>query len=265
MVWGAHKSGVQNNHWGILLKKWEAIFPKKADLVAVVSEEVKLKVIEMGVSPLKIFISPMAVDARLFLERKNEAGNLRKDLNLEGKFVIGWTGSFRSFHGLDHVLQAFNILSREYPDLMLLLVGDGAEKEKHINLVKQMKLQDKVIFTGRKSFIEIPGYVAVFDLAVVSAGTANGFHYSPLKLREYMIAGKAVLAPNAGEIPEIFKDGVNLKLFEAGQIESLIAGMEFYISHPQLKEEISENGKKIVLSTSTWEVELEKCIAFIQK
>jgi len=163
------------------------------------------------------------------------------------------------------VIQAFNILSRKHPELMLLLVGDGAEKEKYINLVLQMKLQDKVIFTGKKSFIEIPAYVAVFDLAVVSASSADGFHYSPLKLREYMVAGKAVLAPNAGEIPKIFKDGVNLKLFEAGQIESLIGGLEFYISHPQLKEEISENGKKLVLATSTWEVELEKCIAFIQK
>ena len=247
------------------MEKWEAASLKKADFVAVVSEEVKQKVIEMGVSPLKVFISPMAVDARLFLERENEARDLRRELNLEGKFVIGWTGSFRSFHGLDHVIQAFNILSRKHPELMLLLVGDGAEKEKYINLVLQMKLQDKVIFTGRKSFIEIPGYVAVLDLAVVSASSANGFHYSPLKLREYMVAGKPVLAPNAGEIPKIFNDGVNLKLFEAGQVESLIAGMEFYISNPQLKEEISENGKKIVLSTSTWEVELEKCIAFIQK
>jgi len=265
VVWEAQKWGVNRYIWGQLLEKWEASSLKKADYVAVVSEEVKQKVIEMGVSPSKVFISPMAVDARLFSEKESEASDLRQELDLEGKFVIGWTGSFRSFHGVDHLILAFSKLSREHPELVLLLVGEGAEKKKCINLVLKLKLRDKIIFTGRKSFIEIPGYVTVFDLAVVSASSANGFHYSPLKLREYLAACKPVLAPNAGEIPKIFKDGVNLKLFEAGQIESLIAGMEFYISNPQLKEEISENGKKLALTTSTWEVELEKCMTFIQK
>lgn len=53
-------------------------------------------------------------------------------------------------------------------------------------------------------------------MAFVSARTLKGFHYSPLKLREYLAAGKQAFAPNAGEIPSLFKDELHLKLFEPG-------------------------------------------------
>lgn len=263
VVWEASKWGVKRYFWGKWLEKIEAENLKKADYVAVVSEEVKQKVLEMGVAEKKIFISPMAVEPTLFNRQDpflNEVAGLDK---FRDKFVIGWTGSFRKFHGLDHVIKAFREISQKYPHAVLMLVGDGSERKASEALVNKLKISDRVVFTGRKQFLEIPKYVNTFDMAVVSARESEGFHYSPLKLREYMAAGKAVLAPDAGEIPYTFRDEVHIKLFRAGDIESLRRGMEYFISNEDKREQIATNGKELALKTSTWEVELEKCLRFI--
>lgn len=262
VVWEASKWGVNRYIWGKWLEYIEANNLKKADLVAVVSDEVKQKILEMGIPEKKILISPMAVEPELFENVNPEV--LRKKYNLEGKTVIGWTGSFRKFHGLDHVIKAFGKVSEKHPKSVLMLVGDGAERRDSETIVKKLKLEDKVIFTGRKKFLNVPDYVSLFDIAVVSARSAEGFHYSPLKLREYMAAGKAVLAPNAGEIPHNFEDEDVLKLFNAGDINSLAEGMLFFINEEMRRKTIAANGRNKVLNTGTWDIELEKALEYLE-
>lgn len=265
VVWEASKWGVKRYLWGKWLEKIEAISLRKADLVAVVSEEVKEKVMAMGIREDKILISPMAVDPQLFSDNESISSKLKEEFNLENKFVIGWTGSFRKFHGLDHVIKAFEKISEKYPETVLMLVGDGSERKDAEVLTEKLGISDKVIFTGRLQFLEIPKYVAQFDIAVVSARSGKGFHYSPLKLREYMVAGKAVLAPNAGEIPEIFENEINLKLFTAGDIKSLEEGMLYLINDEENRNKIARNGKKKILKTGTWDKELEKALEYLKK
>lgn len=265
VVWEASKWGVKRSGWGYFLGRNEAQSLKKADFVAVVSEEVKQKLIEMGVTPERIFVSPMAVDPDQFAVNKIETEELQSKLKVKEKFVIGWIGSFRSFHGLEHVIKAFHNISRRFPECVLLLVGDGSDREKTEDLVREYDLKEKVIFTGRKPFTDIPSYISVFDMAIVSAKSAKGFHYSPLKLREYLAAGKAVLAPDAGEIPHIFQNEVHLKLFQAGEVKSLEEGIEFFLKNPQKRMEVAECGKRRALKTSTWTVELEKALDFMEQ
>ncbi|MFD0975758.1 glycosyltransferase family 4 protein [Salinimicrobium gaetbulicola] len=263
VVWEASKWGVKRYWWGKWLESVEARNLKKADLVAVVSEEVKQKILQMGISEEKILISPMAVEPELFAHTK--ASELRNRLNLTGKTVIGWTGSFRKFHGLDHLIKAFKEVSDQSPETILMLVGDGSERKDCEELVRKLGIQEKVIFTGRIQFSNIPKYVSLFDIAVVSARSGEGFHYSPLKLREYMAAGKAVLAPNAGEIPENFEDENVLKLFNSGDINSLAEGMCFLIKEEEKRKIIAANGKDKILKTSTWDIELKKALEYLEK
>ncbi len=130
VVWEAKKWGVNRYSWGKYLERKEAAALKKADYVAVVSDEVKKKIIEMGIEANRIFISPMAVDPMHFKEQEPcQIESNKKSLDLDGKFVIGWTGSFRSFHGINHVIKAFEEISGEFSQCVLLLVGDGLDKK----------------------------------------------------------------------------------------------------------------------------------------
>ena len=260
-VWESRKWGVKRYLWGRFIEKQiEARYLKKCDLVACVSEAVKAKLIQMGVAADKVQISPMAVDQNLFdLPRDQE---LVRELKLENNLVVGWIGSFRVFHGLDVVVKAFAEITEKFEKAVLLFVGDGGEFEKTKALAKELKLEDKVIFTGQKPNWLMPKYVSLFDIALVSASTDQDFHYSPLKLREYMGAGVATIAPDAGEIPNMFTHNQNIKLYKAGNTQSLIDAISQLIEQAEHRNGIAKNGQKITLETNTWDVRLNRVIDF---
>ena len=73
-----------------------------------------------------------------------------------------------------------------------------------------------VVMTGTVGYLEIPEHVAAMDVAVITDRGTGSFHYSPLKLREYMAAGKAVIAPRIGEMARWLADGEDAVLVESG-------------------------------------------------
>lgn len=262
-VWESAKWGVRRPGWGWLLERLEARSIKRADVVACVSSEVRDKLVEMGVPTEKVIVSPMAVDLSLF---KPGAGaeDLRRKFGLQGRRVIGWTGSFRSFHGLDILVHAFEKVHARFPDTALLLVGDGFERATLTQLVSDLDLGDSVIFAGRQPFAKIPKIISVFDIAIVSARSAEGFHYSPLKLREYLAAGKPSIAPRAGEIPETFRDGVHLLMYEAGDIEDIAEKMGMLLGDAALMRRLTEGAAEYVRGNGTWDVELTRVLEKLQ-
>jgi glycosyltransferase involved in cell wall biosynthesis len=257
-VWEAKKWGVNRPFWGKWLEEnVEAKSLKAADLVCCVSQEVKNKVVAMGVEEKKVIVTPNRVDSTLFHPAIDGAG-IADRYNLRNKKVIGWTGSFRGFHALDHVVNAFEIVHKKHPDTVLMLVGDGLEFEKIKGIVHSKNLQDYVIMTGKRDFIEVPSYIVNFDVSVVSARSAEGFHYSPLKLREYLAVGKAVIAPKAGDLPQIFNEGEDLLFYEAGNYHDLSNQILKILEDKKIRNKLVTNAKQWLREEGAWTHELKK-------
>ncbi|KRG29172.1 glycosyltransferase family 4 protein [Salegentibacter mishustinae] len=257
-VWEAEKWGVKRPFWGKWLEdKFEVKALNESDLICCVSEELKDKVVSLGVSPKKVIVTPNRVDSSLFNPYVNGT-NITKEYKLTGKKVIGWIGSFRDFHGIDHIVEAFNLIEKEHPEAILMLIGDGNQMREIQDLIQLRKLENKVILTGKQKFTEIPQFVSIFDIALVSARTAEGFHYSPLKLREYKATGKAVIAPRAGELPKLFRDGEDLLLYDTGNIKDLAKQMEKLLMDADLKTKLEENSKEWFEKEGAWIHELKR-------
>ena len=258
VVWEAAKWGVKRPIWGFLLEKYvEAKSLKEANLVVCVSEDVRQQVIKMGIDQSKVLIAPMSVDGTLF-NPFISGKEIRIAHKIEDKIIIGWTGSFRVFHGLDKVIHSFNQLAKENDKVVLMLVGEGQWFEKIKKLVTQLQLEEKVIFIGKKPFIEVPKYVAAFDIALVSSNSSEGFHYSPLKLREYLACGKACIAPMAGDLPNLFKDNEEVVFYNPDVTNSLYEKLTLLVNNESLRNKLSENMIKIFQSEGTWSHELKK-------
>lgn len=257
-VWEAEKWGVKRPFWGKWLEnKFEARALKESDLVCCVSSELKEKVLSLGINPNKVIITPNRVDSSLFNPDVN-GKEIFENFNLSGKKVIGWTGSFRNFHGIDHIVEAFSLIEKKYPDIVLMLIGDGNQMAEIKKLIQSKKLENKVILAGKQKFTNIPQFISNFDIAIVSARSAQGFHYSPLKLREYKALGKAVIAPHAGEIPKLFVDREDLILYETGNIEDLANKIEELISDDTLKTKLEKNSKIWFDKEGAWIHELKR-------
>lgn len=263
LIWESRKWGVKRYIWGRILEQFvEKPNLLKADLILCVSKEVYDKCISLGIPENKLTISSMAVDPTLFKSRgKNQ--QIIDDYLLQDKFVIGWVGSFRNFHGLDLLVRAFAKIVKNYPETVLFLIGDGQEHRNIKDLINKLNIRDHVILTGKQPFHKIPQFISAFDIAVVSARSKEEFHYSPMKLREYMCSGIASLAPNAGEIPNIFSDKENIRLYNAGDIMNIADKLEELMLDVDLRLKIGENGKKYINTCCTWDIELARVFSKI--
>jgi len=257
-VWEAEKWGVKRPIWGKWLESnFEAKALKESDLVCCVSSELKVKVLSLGVNPSKVIVTPNRVDSSLF-HPSVRGIEISEKYNLSGKKVIGWIGSFRDFHGIDHIVEAFNLIEKKFPDVILMLIGDGNQMEEIKNLIHSENLNNRVVLTGKQKFTDIPQFVSNFDIAIVSARSSKGFHYSPLKLREYKATGKAVIAPRAGELPKLFIDGEDLLLYDTGNIENLAKNMEELLTNNSLRTKLEENSIKWFEREGAWIHELKR-------
>ncbi len=260
VVWESSRWGVKRPGWGVVLEKLvESRSLRSADLVACVSSDVAAEVGNMGVAPGRIVVSPMSVDAEYFSSLHGDH-SIRKRFNLEDKLVVGWTGSFRSFHGVKDLVRAFKLVAGMNRQARLLMVGDGPERKDAELLVDQLDLGKEVIFAGRVPFKEMPLYLCSFDVGVVSAANTDDFHYSPLKLREYMAAKCAVVAAAAGEVPKLFADRTELLLYQTGNVDSLSEKILSLLSDGELRNKIALSGFKRIMDKGTWDYELHQVL-----
>jgi glycosyltransferase involved in cell wall biosynthesis len=248
--WGVRRPGWQ----GLLERTAESPVLRSADLVACGSDEIAEQVKGLGVSPDRLLVTPNGVDPEMFSPDRDGAG-VRSRLGLVGRYVIGWVGSFRPFHGLEMALEAMLAVESKIPEATLMLVGDGLERERIEKTVDTLGLRN-VALTGAVGYLEIPEYVAAMDVAIITDRGSGSFHYSPLKLREYMSAGKAVIAPRVGEMSRWLTDGEDAVLVESGDTDGMATALIDLHGRPELRERLGAAARQKILDQATWDIQL---------
>lgn len=252
--WGAHRPG-----WGPLVERLGDVGPmRSADLVACVSDEVAEEVRRLGVDRSRILVIPSTVDADLF-KPGPDGSDVRRRYSLVGRLVVGWTGSFRSFHGLDLLLDAVDDARQYVPQLVALFVGDGPERVRLQAEAERRGLKGAVRFIGTVPQAELPDVLSAFDVAVVSGRSDQTFHYSPLKLWEYLAMARAVIAPSAGSLPRLLENGVHAILVKPGDAHSLARAIVKLADNPSLRLRLGRAGR-VLAETASWTHQLKRVI-----
>jgi glycosyltransferase involved in cell wall biosynthesis len=188
---------------------------RKADFVLPVTGVLADEVRAAGVPEARIAVIPNGTDVRKFATGDPDA--TKAGLGLEGKIILGFTGFVRDWHGLDRVLL---LLARDdVPDnLHFMIVGDGPEIPALKALAGELGVGDRVTFAGLVTRDHIASYVSVFDIALLPKCVE---YCSPLKLFEYMAAGRAIVAPDQANVREILGNGVSCLLFPPDETSAL--------------------------------------------
>jgi glycosyltransferase involved in cell wall biosynthesis len=134
-----------------------------------------------------------------------------------GRVVLGFVGFVRDWHGLDGVIAAM-ATARDAAPMDLVVVGDGPARAALERQAAASGLADRVRFTGLQGREEIPALVAGFDVALQPRVVD---YASPLKIFEYMAAGRAIVAPDQENIREILSDGETALLFDPSRPEAM--------------------------------------------
>jgi glycosyltransferase involved in cell wall biosynthesis len=226
------------------LARWcEAFVWRAADRVLPVTEVLADHVAAAGVVRDRIAVVPNGIDLGEFPVPPPEPVAPRDELTL------GFVGFVRAWHGLDGVIRAIAAW-RGTPRLSLTLVGEGPARPGLERLAADLGIAERVRFTGLAERHAIPGLVAGFDIALQPAAVP---YASPLKVFEYMAAGRAIVAPDQPNLREVLEDGRTALLFDPAREGAMWEAVRRLAQDPALRARLGAAARAEILARDlTW-------------
>jgi len=236
---------VSKNHWFFL---YPFIFSNalKADAVISISDwmEKKLKD-EYGIKPTQIF---NGVDTARFSRNDSK---LRKELNLDDKFVFLFVGRFYPQKGLDYLMRAF--ASVKTKKAHLILAGDGPDFEKIKSLSSELKVGDKTSFIGPIDNEKIVDVYNACDCFVLSS-TWEGL---AIVLLEAMSCSKPAVVTAVGGNIQLVKNGLNGFLAKPKDPKDLAKCLDRMAGNPKIGR-FGTASRKMILEKYSFEIMISK-------
>ncbi|MCX6701772.1 MAG: glycosyltransferase [Candidatus Zambryskibacteria bacterium] len=213
---------------------------------------------QVGVLSNSIDFQVFRNDKKLNLSRLE----LKKKFGISGKSIV-YMGRVSYEKNIDDVVLATAQLVKKIPDIKLMIVGDGPEKEKLITMSKNLKIEKNVIFTG---FLHNESLVKALSANEVFV-TASRSENMPLAVLEAESLGLPVVAISSLGMCEIVDDNVNGFLLPQGDKEKIVSNIADailkFMTDDALLEKFSNNSKK--LSEKYSEKEITKKLVEIYK
>jgi glycosyltransferase involved in cell wall biosynthesis len=163
-----------------------------------------------------------------------DSATAKKELGLEGRLVLGFTGFVRDWHGVDRVVE-WMATAQAPENAYLLMVGDGPARTGLEALAGRLGLGGRVRFTGVVARDRVPALVAAFDIALQPAVVP---YASPLKLLEYLALGKAIVAPREPNLLELLSEGENAQLFNVEGRDDFETALAVLCADPALRKRL---------------------------
>jgi glycosyltransferase involved in cell wall biosynthesis len=193
-------------HGGLFFKRLTRSIERKlcsdADVTIAVTRVLAGILEEEGVPPGKVVVMPNGVRNELGMNGDGMA--FRRGLGIPpDALVAGFVGWFRAWHGLERMIEA--AASPEWRDagIHLVLAGDGPAMPSLRRMRTDLGVEDRVFLCGSVPRGEIESALASFDVAVQPAVTS---YACPMKVIEYMAAGRAIVAPGSDNVRELLTD-----------------------------------------------------------
>ena len=210
----------------------DSLVPRLCDHVVTVSDELRRFVVDRGVAPQNVSVIPMGVNTGGFLScPRSEA---RQRLGLSAAPVVLYTGNLAPFQGVDRLIRAMPSVAGRIADSRLVIVSEATPA--YERKAAETGLADRISFTGELPFEQVRLWLAAADVVVLPRSNCPGF---PLKLLNYMAAGKAIVA-FAGGGREVLQHLRNGYLAPDGNEQALADGIVRCLQDPELRDRIGE-------------------------
>jgi len=141
---------------------------------------------------------------------------------------------------VNRAIEALSVVVKDNPNVKLVIVGDGSEKAKLIDLTVKMGLISNVIFVGAVQQSEIKDYLDLADIFLSLYDLSNVGN----PLLEAMSRGKAIITLNVGDTSEIIRNNHNGVILDLNQIDEIPKYILKILNDENYQKMLGENAKK---------------------
>ena len=236
-------------------KRLRAWLAKQVDTLITPSRYLKQLVQRWGVPGERIQVIYNAVEEPV--EDLVSPQDIRKELELsERDRVLVTIGRLVSWKGVDQLLK---LLPQLDPEVKLLVVGDGPERNSLTKLTEDLKLSSRVKFVGKASRYRALSYIKASDVFVLNTAYEGFSHV----LLEAMMLGAPVLTTSVCGNPELITTGKNGLLVEYGNLVDLKTQLIRLLENYELQQRFIYAGKHS-LQQFTWDKLLSETCHILQ-
>lgn len=250
MSWSVRTGGSDTELYR-LRRAAETACARAADAVITLSETMKEELAGRGIGPDRIFVVPQIVDAENFAPRPKDPELVRAH-GLDGRFVVGTVSSLTDYEGIDELLRAVAAARAERPEIVALIVGDGAHRPTLEELAAELGLGDAAIFTGRIDQERVPDHYALLDLFAIPRRNLEVCRaVTPLKPFEALSMGVPVLANDLPALAEIVSSSGGGRVVSPDSETALAEGILELAGDLSAREQLGRNGRRHVIAHHT--------------
>lgn len=170
-----------------------------------------------------------------------DSSYIRRDVNIgDDTSLLLTVGNLEAKKGHIFLFEACKVLKEKGYKLRLLVVGSGREKKRLESKIDDLRLENEVVLTGRRS--DVPELLAASDIFILP----SLWEGLPNALLEAMEAGLPVVATRVGGVPELVTDDETGLLVDAEDGKALAEAVERIIRDSDLGRRLSQNAKEYV-------------------
>jgi glycosyltransferase involved in cell wall biosynthesis/ubiquinone/menaquinone biosynthesis C-methylase UbiE len=265
----------------VYLKAEEVAF-RQATVISVISEPVRSDLLARGVDARKILVNPNGADLDSYAPAAvDEKRRLRSTFGFtDSDQVIGFTGTFGGWHGIDVLAAAIPRICAAEPTAQFLVIGDGVYKPQLDAEVARHGVEARVRRVGRVPQAEGARLLQACDVYVSPHNTHmvdSKFFGSPTKIFEYMAMGGGIVASDLEQIGEVLSPALRVRNFAGdeltvrqersilctpGDVDEFVAAVVALVRRPDIARMLGRNARQAVADHYSWQQHVERLWTF---
>ena len=232
-------------HAGTLLfRAIETALALTTDRLVAVSPEVRDELVALHVAPrAKFSVVRLGIELEPRVRFDGDPAEVRRRQGIAAhKFVVGWFGRMTAVKRTDDLLTMLAALRERGVDALLLLVGDGDDRERLEQRAHDLGLARSCLLVGYQEAVA-PWY-AICD-AVVLTSVSEG---TPVTIIEALAAGRPVVATRVGGVPDVVEEGETGFLVRPRDTHALAERLEILARDPERRATMGATGRERTLT-----------------
>lgn len=221
---------------------------RSADKIISYTTVEKMQLVDLGIPAEKIDVIHNGIDAQIFCPSSKIATN-----------QILWIGRFAPGKGVEYLISAFTIIAKQYPELSLVMIGEGSGKKRIEQLIQNLGLINQIII---KEFIpnsDLPQFYQdsmIYVLPSLEEGV-------PRTILEAMACEIPIVCTDLPQLVDIVKgSGI---LVQARDSPALANAITEILSNPELAKKFGECGRNRVCAEYSWEDSVKKTLQIYEE